>query len=55
MQIGTANFVEPAVHERVLEGLVAHLERHGLSDIRELVGTLEYPGEAKGCETGGGS
>jgi len=25
----------------------AYLERHGKSDIREVVGTLEYPGEPK--------
>jgi dihydroorotate dehydrogenase (NAD+) catalytic subunit len=47
VQIGTANFVDPAVHERVLQGLADYLARHGLSDIRELVGTLAYPGEGE--------
>ncbi len=53
VQIGTANFVLPGIYERVLGELRAYLERHGKSDIRELVGTLEYPGEPRRCETGG--
>ncbi len=47
VQIGTANFVDPGIYERVLAELVGYLERHGKSDIREIVGTLDYPGEAK--------
>jgi len=53
VQIGTANFVEPAIYDRVLAELRAYLERHGKDDIAEIVGTLEYPGEARECETGG--
>jgi dihydroorotate dehydrogenase (NAD+) catalytic subunit len=53
VQIGTANFVDPGVYERVLAGLQAYLDRHGLREIRELVGTLEYPG-AGGVAGGGG-
>jgi dihydroorotate dehydrogenase (NAD+) catalytic subunit len=55
VQIGTANFVEPGVHERVLDGLVAYLERHALSDIGDVVGTLEYPGEPRDPKPGGSS
>lgn len=43
VQVGTANFVDPGVYERILSGLQAYLERHGLEDIGEVVGTLEYP------------
>jgi dihydroorotate dehydrogenase (NAD+) catalytic subunit len=43
VQIGTANFVDPGVYERVLAGLDAYLERHGIEDINELVGTLDFP------------
>ncbi len=43
--IGTANFVDPGVHERILDDLTTWLERHGLDDIGAVVGTLEYPGE----------
>ena len=55
VQIGTANFVDPQVHERVLAGIGDYLARHGLSDVCELVGTLEYPGEAPRCPAGGSS
>ena len=49
VQIGTANFVDPAIHERVRTGLEAYLQRHGLVDINELIGTLEYPGQPAAC------
>ncbi len=47
VQIGTANFVDPGLYERVLTDLRAYLERHGLTDINQVVGTLEYPGDAE--------
>jgi len=53
VQIGTANFVDPGIYERILAELGAYLERHGKRDIREVVGTLEYPGDSKECKTGG--
>jgi dihydroorotate dehydrogenase (NAD+) catalytic subunit len=43
VQIGTANFVDPGVHGRVLGELRDYLERHGLDDINDVVGTLEFP------------
>jgi dihydroorotate dehydrogenase (NAD+) catalytic subunit len=55
VQIGTANFVDPQVHERVLAGIGDYLARHDLSDISEVVGTLEYPGEPPRCPAGGSS
>jgi dihydroorotate dehydrogenase (NAD+) catalytic subunit len=53
VQIGTANFVDPGIYERILAGLGAYLERHGLDDINEVVGTLDYPGlpRARPCPT----
>ncbi len=53
VQIGTANFVDPGIYDRILGELSAYLERHGKRDIREVVGTLEYPGEPRPCQTGG--
>ncbi len=44
VQIGTANFVDPTVYERILADLEAYLARHGLDDVNALVGTLEFPG-----------
>ncbi len=52
VQIGTANFVDPGVYERILADLRAYLERHGLEDVNALVGTLEYPGLPRPCEEG---
>jgi len=50
VQIGTANFVDPGVYERVLEGLAAYLRRHALEDIGDVIGTLRSP---SGDEPGG--
>jgi dihydroorotate dehydrogenase (NAD+) catalytic subunit len=47
VQIGTANFVDPGLYERVLAELGDYLTRHGLTDINAVVGTLEYPGDAQ--------
>jgi dihydroorotate dehydrogenase (NAD+) catalytic subunit len=44
VQIGTANFVDPGIHERILADLGAWLEGHGIDDVNAVVGTLEYPG-----------
>jgi len=46
VQIGTANFVTPGIHESILADLSAWLEGHGVDDIGDLVGTLEYPGSS---------
>jgi dihydroorotate dehydrogenase (NAD+) catalytic subunit len=43
VQIGTANFVDPGIYDRVLSDLRAYLERHGLRDINAVVGGLTFP------------
>ncbi len=43
VQIGTANFVDPGLYDRMLEDLAEYLERHGLADVNQIVGTLQYP------------
>ncbi len=40
IQIGTANFYEPTVAIRVIQELREYCEKHGISEIRSLVGTL---------------
>jgi dihydroorotate dehydrogenase (NAD+) catalytic subunit len=47
VQVGTANFVDPGVYDRILAGLLAHMRRHGIEDINDLVGTLLYPGDPR--------
>ena len=53
VQIGTANFVDPGVYDRVRAGLEEYLRRHGLDDINRVVGTLRYPGLPVAEELGG--
>jgi dihydroorotate dehydrogenase (NAD+) catalytic subunit len=50
VQIGTANFVDPGLYERLVAELRAHLERHGLDDVNQVVGTLEFPARDAGKE-----
>jgi len=42
VQIGTANFIDPTTPVKVLEGIEQYLERHGISDVKELIGSLKY-------------
>ena len=44
--VGTANFSDPSTVLRVIEGIESYLTRHGLAGVRELVGTLETPGDS---------
>jgi dihydroorotate dehydrogenase (NAD+) catalytic subunit len=44
VQIGTSNFVDPGLYERVLAELREYMGRHHLQDVNEVVGTLELPG-----------
>ncbi len=41
VQIGTANFVDPGIYARVLPEIEAYLTRHRLTDVNEIVGTLQ--------------
>ena len=52
VQIGTANFVDPGVYERILADLESWLERQGLDDIRDVVGSLELPGSSDADDGG---
>src|SRR3954466_5933495 len=40
VQIGTANFVDPFIWPKLLEGIQAYLERHQVERITDLVGTV---------------
>jgi len=40
VQIGTANFIHPAVTMEILDGIVDYMIRHGIGDITELIGSL---------------
>lgn len=43
VQVGTANFVNPQVTLEIIDGLENYLRQQGLTDINEVIGTLEIP------------
>jgi dihydroorotate dehydrogenase (NAD+) catalytic subunit len=48
VQVGTANFVDPFIWPKLLDGITAYLQRHGIARVGDLVGTVQTPkGKAK--------
>ena len=41
IQIGTANFIDPTVSVKVVDGINDYLERHGYKSVTEIIGALE--------------
>ena len=41
IEIGTANFIDPAITVKVAKGIEEYLERHGFNSVSELIGALE--------------
>ena len=41
IEIGTANFIDPTVTVKVVEGIGEWLDRHGIADVNEIIGALE--------------
>jgi len=41
IEIGTANFIDPAVTIKVRDGINDWLDRHGISDVNDIVGAIE--------------
>ena len=46
VQIGTANFVDPFIWGKVLDGITDYMERHGVARVADLVGSLDTREEA---------
>ncbi len=44
VQVGTALFVQPRACEEVLAGIEAYLERHGIEDVNDVIGSLKIEG-----------
>jgi dihydroorotate dehydrogenase (NAD+) catalytic subunit len=40
VQVGTANFVDPVIWPKLLAGLTTYMERHHITAVRQLVGSL---------------
>lgn len=41
IEIGTANFLDPAITVKVAQGINEYLDRHGFQSVRDIVGKLE--------------
>lgn len=41
IEIGTANFLDPAITVKVARGINDYLERHGFQSVRDIIGALE--------------
>lgn len=41
VQIGTANFIDPSISEKVILGIADYLERNGFDSVRDIIGALE--------------
>ena len=40
IQVGTANFIDPAVTMKIIDGLEAYCVRHGINDINDIIGII---------------
>ncbi len=47
VQIGTANFADPFIWSKVMDGLTAYCTRHGVTRLADLVGGVDIPGKRR--------
>ena len=40
IEIGTANFIDPTVTRKVIEGIQEYLDRHNIVDIHDIIGII---------------
>jgi len=43
VQVGTSNYLNPAIAGEIVDGIVAYAARHGFARVADLVGALEAP------------
>ena len=41
IEVGTANFMDPAVTGKIVDGINEYLDRHGFASVRDIIGALE--------------
>ena len=41
IQIGTANFIDPSISEKVVDGIADYLQRHNFNSVQEIIGALD--------------
>lgn len=47
VQVGTANFVDPFIWGKLIDGLRDYMTRHDVAHFTDLIGTLDTPGAAR--------
>ena len=41
IQIGTANFIDPSISKKVIDGIADYLQRHNFSSVQDIIGALQ--------------
>jgi dihydroorotate dehydrogenase (NAD+) catalytic subunit len=41
IQVGTANFIDPAISVKIIDGIESYMERHDIADVNDLIGALK--------------
>jgi dihydroorotate dehydrogenase (NAD+) catalytic subunit len=41
VEVGTANFLDPTVTVKIIEGIDQWLEAHGIADVHEIIGCMK--------------
>jgi len=49
IQVGTANFIDPAISQKIAAGIVEYCERHGFQSVKELTGALIIEDKITSC------
>ena len=40
VEVGTANFLDPSITTKIVDGLEDYCNRHGIKDINEIIGII---------------
>jgi len=41
IQVGTANFIDPQITIKIIDGIHEYCDRHGFSKVTDLIGAME--------------
>jgi dihydroorotate dehydrogenase (NAD+) catalytic subunit len=47
VQVGTANFVDPFIWGKLLDGITDYMRRHGVERLADLIGTIDTTSREK--------
>ena len=40
IEVGTANFIDPSATEKIVDGIDAWLDSHGVKDVKDIIGCI---------------